>query len=392
MAMENLKGIVHKTELIYSEIFSTEFNNHVYIKPENLQTTGSFKIRGAYNKICRLSPKERERGLISSSAGNHAQGVAYAAKRLGVKATIVMPAMTPLIKIEATRKYGAQVVLHGDFYDEAYSKARELEKEEGYTFIHPFDDLDVIAGQGTIAIEILEELKNADAILVPVGGGGLISGVAVAAKSIKPDIKIIGVEPEGAMAMKLSLDNDKLISLDTVKTIADGVAVKRPGDITFSIIRDYVDEIVTVTDFEVMEAFLILMEKHKIIGESSGVLSLAGLKKIREKGKNIVCLVSGGNIDVVTVSSMINRGLVSRGRLLCFSVELTDRPGELQKIAEVLAKLNANIIKLDHNQFKTFDRFNQVQLEVTVETNGHGHIDQIISTVERMGYSVIRIY
>jgi len=391
-ASRHLEGILKKTELIYSSVFSDEFNNNVYIKPENLQITGAFKIRGAYNKICKLSPMEREKGLIASSAGNHAQGVAYAAQKLGVKATIVMPKTTPLIKVDATRKYGAEVVLFGDCYDESYAEAMRLKEEGDLVFIHPFNDPDVIAGQGTIGLEILEELNETDCIIVPIGGGGLISGIAVASKHLKPGIKIIGVEPEGAKAMKISIDNNKLTFLDTVKTIADGVAVKKPGEMPFSIIKDYVDEIVTVSDYEIMEAFLILLEKHKLVGESSGVLSLAALKKIKEKCKNVVCLVSGGNIDVVTISSMINSGLVSRGRIFCFSVELPDKPGELSKISSILARLNANVIQLDHNQFKALDRLMHVQLEVTVETNGRDHINQIICELENEGFRITKVY
>ncbi|MCY6485030.1 threonine ammonia-lyase [Clostridium aestuarii] len=391
-AVNNLKGTAKRTQLIYSSFFSNESKNKVYIKPENLQVTGAFKIRGAYNKIIKLSEEEKKRGVIASSAGNHSQGVAYAAQKLGVKATIVMPKTTPLIKVSATKNYGANVVLHGDFYDEAYTKAKELQEENNYVFVHPFDDLDVIAGQGTIAVEILEDLKDIDYILAPVGGGGLISGIAFAAKSINPNIKVIGVEPEGAKAMKKSLEENAVVNLDTVKTIAEGVAVKRPGDTPFEIIKNYVDEIITVSDFEIMEAFLMLLEKEKLIAETSGALSLAALKKINDKDKKIACVVSGGNIDVVTVSSMINRGLVSRGRLFCFTVELPDTPGELLKISEILSDLSANVIKLDHNQFKTFDRFMQVQLEVTVETNGDEHVNQIINSLNKAGYKIIRVY
>lgn len=391
-AKQRLDGVIKNTGLIYSEFFSSESGNDIYIKPENLQLTGAFKIRGAYNKISVLSEEEKKRGLISSSAGNHAQGVAYAAQKLGVKATIVMPKTTPLIKVDATKSYGAKVVLFGDCYDEAYEEARRLEREEGYIFIHPFNDLEVIAGQGTISIEILEELKDADCIIVPVGGGGLISGIAVAAKSIKPEIKIIGVEPDGAAGMKLSMDNGKLSSLESVKTIADGVAVKNPGDLTYAIIKDYVDEIITVSDFEIMEYFLMLLEKHKLVGENAGVLSLAALSKISEKDKKIVCVVSGGNIDVVTISSMVNRGLVSRGRLFCFTVELPDKPGELLKISQILADTNANVIKLDHNQFKVYDRFMHVQLEITLETNGLAHIEHVVKALEQGGFAIERVY
>jgi threonine dehydratase len=330
-----------------------------------LQITGAFKIRGAYNKLCSLTSLEKERGVIASSAGNHAQGVAYSAEKLGIASTIVMPKTTPLIKVEATKGYGANVILFGDCYDEAYTEAKRLQKEHNYVFVHPFDDLDVIYGQGTIACEILEEIEDIDCILVPVGGGGLIAGIALAAKALNPRVKIIGVEPEGAKAMKESIENNGIVKLATVRTIADGVAVKIPGNLTFGIIQNYVDEIVTVSDFDIMESFLLLLEKHKLISEASGALSFAGLKKIQEKGKKIACILSGGNIDVVTISSMIDRGLVSRGRLFCFSIEMLDIPGELVKVSTILANVNANVVKLDHNQFKTNDRFMQVQLEIT---------------------------
>lgn len=391
-AKKRLDGIINDTKLIYSPAFSNEAANQVYLKPENLQVTGSFKIRGAYNKISKLSPAEKKRGLISSSAGNHAQGVAYAANRLGVEAIVVMPQTAPLIKVEATKGYGAKVVLAGDCYDAAYEEAERLKKNHNYVFIHPFNDIDVVEGQGTIALEILQDLQATDYILVPIGGGGLISGIAMAAKAINPSIKVIGIEPDGANAMKASIEQDRLIFLDKVETIADGVAVKNPGDLTFSIIRNYVDEIITVSDFDIMEAFLLLLDKHKLVGESAGVLSLAGLKKIREKNKKIVCVVSGGNIDVLTISAMINRGLISRGRIFCFNVNLPDRPGQLLKITEILAKLNANVIKLDHNQFKTLGRFLEVQLEVTVETNGHKHINKLTEELEEEGYKITRVY
>ncbi|MBK1810421.1 threonine ammonia-lyase [Clostridium sp. YIM B02505] len=391
-ATNRIKDVLKETKLVYSNIFSKESGNDIYIKPENLQVTGAFKIRGAYNKISKLTEEEKKKGLITSSAGNHAQGVALAAQKLGVKATIVMPKATPLIKVEATKNFGANVVLHGECYDEAYEEAKRLEQKNGYTFVHPFNDIDVIEGQGTIAIEILDELKDVDCIMVPVGGGGLISGIAVAAKLINPKIKIIGVEPEGANAVKLSIENNKVISLENLKTIADGVAVKTPGDLNFKLIKKYVDEIVTVSDLEVMEAFLILLEKHKLIGETSGVLPLAALRKINERDKKIACVISGGNIDVLTIASMIDRGLVSRGRKFCFTVELLDKPGQLQKVSQILGDLNANIIKLDHNKFKTFDAFMKVQLEVTVETNGHEHVQLITDELERKGFKIVKVY
>jgi threonine dehydratase len=392
MAQTNLEGVSKKTALIYSDVFSNESGNSVYIKPENLQITGAFKIRGAYNKLCTLTLSEKDRGVIASSAGNHAQGVAYSAEKLGIYATIVMPKTTPLIKVEATKSYGANVILFGDCYDEAFTEAKRLEKEHNYVFIHPFDDLDVMYGQGTIACEILDEIEDMDYILVPVGGGGLIAGIALAAKAMNPNIKIIGVEPEGAKAMKESMDNNGIVNLSTVRTIADGVAVKKPGTLTFEIIRNYVDEIVTVSDFDIMESFLLLLEKHKLIAEASGALSFAGLKKIQDKGKKVACILSGGNIDVVTISSMIDRGLVSRGRLFCFSLEMPDIPGELVKVSTILSNVNANVVKLDHNQFKTNDRFMQVQLEITTETNGHDHVNTIIHELNKGGYKVHKIY
>jgi len=391
-ASKNLKGIINETELIKSSFFSDESDNNVYLKTENLQFTGSFKIRGAYNKISLLPEEKKLKGIIASSAGNHAQGVAYSAKKSGLKSTIVMPNITPLIKVEATKKYGSDVITHGDIYDESYEKAMELSNKYGYEFIHPFDDYDIICGQGTIGLEILEDLEDVDIILVPVGGGGLISGIALAVKAFNPNIKIIGVEPEGAMAMKLSLDNKQLTSLNNVNTSAEGVAVRCPGEDTFDIIRNYVDGIITVSEKDIMEALLMLIEKHKFLSETAGVLPLAALKKLEENNKNIVCVISGGNIDVVTISSMINKGLISRGRIFCFSVDLPDKPGQLLKISKLLSELNANVIKLDHNQFKAMDRYLHVQLEVTAETNGHTHINEILDRLEEENFTFKRIY
>ena len=390
-ARERLGTVITKTKLIHSTVFSNESGNDVYIKPENLQVTGSFKIRGAYNKISKLTKEQKEKGLIASSAGNHAQGVAFAAQKLGVKAVIVMPKYTPLIKVEATRQYGAEVILYGEVYDEAFQKAKELEKEYGYTFIHPFDDGDVIEGQGTIALEVLEELNDTDIIIVPLGGGGLVSGIATAAKLKNPKIKIVGVEPEGAASAIAALKNGNVITLKESSTIADGAAVKRIGDISFEYIKQYVDEIVTVSDYELMEAFLLLVEKHKIIAENAAILSIAGLKKLKEKNKKVVSILSGGNIDVLTISSMINKGLVTRGRIFTFSVQLPDKPGQLLKVSEILSSLNANVIKLDHNQFKNLDRFHEVELQVTVETNGEEHIEKIKEEFLKEGYEVVRL-
>ena len=390
-AKEKLSKVLLETHLIYSPIFSKESGNKVFIKPENLQKTGSFKIRGAYNKISNLTDAEKKRGVIASSAGNHAQGVAYGAKESGIKAVIVMPKSTPLIKVESTKQYGAEVILHGDVYDDAYKKAKELEEKEGYVFVHPFNDEDVLDGQGTIALEILEELPETDIILVPIGGGGLISGIACAAKILKPEIKIIGVEPEGAASAYEAIKENKIVELKEANTIADGTAVKKIGDLNFEYIKKYVDEIITVSDYELMEAFLLLVEKHKIIAENSGILSVAATKKIKEKNKKVVSVISGGNIDVLMISSMINKGLIRRDRIFNFSLNIPDKPGELAKVVDLIAELGANVVKLEHNQFKNLSRFKDVELQVTVETNGSEHIKNLVQTFEEKGYEVIKI-
>ena len=390
-AKEKLSKVLLKTSLIQSPIFSKEAGNEVYIKPENLQKTGSFKIRGAYNKITNLSDEEKKKGVIASSAGNHAQGVAYGAKESGIKAVIVMPKSTPLIKVESTKQYGAEVVLHGDVYDDAFKKAKELEEKEGYIFVHPFDDEDVIHGQGTIALEILEELPETDIILVPIGGGGLISGIACAAKILKPEIKIIGVEPDGAASAYEAIKEDKVIELKEANTIADGTAVKKIGNTTFEYIKKYVDEIITVSDYELMEAFLLLVEKHKIIAENSGILSLAALKKLKEKNKKVVSVVSGGNIDVLMISSMINKGLIRRDRIFNFTVNIPDKPGELAKVVDLIAEQGANVVKLEHNQFKNLSRFKDIELQIIVETNGSEHIQKLIQAFEKKGYEIVRV-
>ena len=390
-ARERLNTVITKTKLIHSSIFSNETGNEVYIKPENLQRTGAFKIRGAYNKIAKLTEEEKKRGVIAASAGNHAQGVALAAQKLGIKAVIVMPKHTPLIKVEATKRYGAEVILTGEVYDEAYEYAKKLQEKEGYTFVHPFNDEDVIEGQGTIALEVLEELPDADIILVPIGGGGLISGIASAAKLKNPLIKIIGVEPEGAASALEARKSHHVVELDEANTIADGTAVKKIGDITFDYIEKYVDDIVTVSDYELMAAFLVLVEKHKIVAENSGILSVAGLKKLNVTGKKIISIISGGNIDVLTISSMINKGLVARGRIFTFAVDLPDKPGQLVAVSQILSEQNANVIRLEHNQFKNLDRFHEVELQVTVETNGEEHINKITQEFEKKGYIIRRL-
>lgn len=387
-ARERLGTVIDKTKIIYSEVFSSETGNYIYIKPENLQRTGSFKLRGAYNKMVKLSDQEKEQGVIASSAGNHAQGVAYAAQKLGIKSTIVMPSYAPIIKVDATKKYGASVILHGYDYDDAYKKACELQKEKGYVFIHPFNDEDVIEGQGSIALEILEEIPDADILMVPIGGGGLISGVAAAAKQINPTIKIVGVEPEGAASAIASVNNGSILELSECLTIADGTAVKRIGELTFNYINKYVDEIITVSDYELMESFFVLVEKHKLIVENSGILSIAGAKKLNEKNKKVVSILSGGNIDVLTISSLINKGLVARGRIFKFSVNLPDTPGQLVKVSQILENLNANVVKLDHNQFINLDRFHDVELQVTVETNGQDHIQKITEAMKVNGFKI----
>ena len=391
-ARENIKDVVTKTPLLYSNVFSKSSNNEVYMKCENLQLTGAYKLRGALNKIISLSEEEKAKGVICSSAGNHAQGVAYASSLMGVKSSIVMPETTPYLKVESTKNYGGNIILHGKCYDDAFLKAKTIEEEEGKVFIHPFNDIDVICGQGTIALEIFEEINDLDYILVPIGGGGLISGISVAAKSLNPNIKIIGVQAEGAPSMALSIKKDKICTLDSVNTIADGISVKTPGSKTFEIVREYVDDIITVSENDIVNAFLLLVEKHKLVAEASGVVTLVALKKLRVKNKKVCCILSGGNIDMLTISTLINNGLVSKGRLFCFSIELKNVPGELLKISEILAKENANVVKLEHNQFKAINRIHNVLLEVTVETNGHEHIEKVINSFEREKYSIRVMY
>ena len=391
-ARENIKDVVTKTPLLYSNVFSKSSNNEVYMKCENLQLTGAYKLRGALNKIISLSEEEKAKGVICSSAGNHAQGVAYASSLMGVESSIVMPETTPYLKVESTKNYGGNIILHGKCYDDAFLKAKTIEEEEGKVFIHPFNDIDVICGQGTIALEIFEEINDLDYILVPIGGGGLISGISVAAKSLNPNIKIIGVQAEGAPSMALSIKKDKICTLDSVNTIADGISVKTPGSKTFEIVREYVDDIITVSENDIVNAFLLLVEKHKLVAEASGVITLAALKKLRVKNKKVCCILSGGNIDMLTISTLINNGLVSKGWLFCFSIELKNVPGELLKISEILAKENANVVKLEHNQFKAINRIHNVLLEVTVETNGHEHIEKVINSFEREKYSIRVMY
>ena len=392
-AQRRIDGKVVKTPLIYSKSFSDICKNEVYLKCENLQITGAYKIRGALNKISLLSDEDKKRGVICSSAGNHAQGVAYASSLYNINSTIVMPETTPLLKVNSTKKLGGNVVLYGSVYDDAYNKARELEEENNLKFIHPFNDIDIITGQGTIGLEIIEDLKDVDIVLCPIGGGGLISGVSLALKEINPNIKIIGVEADGANSMQRSILKNEVTSLEKVQTIADGIAVKTPGDLTFSIIKELVDEIITVSDKEIVEDFVLLSENHKLIAEPSGVVTLSALKKLKNtEDKKIVSIISGGNIDMVTMSSLIKTGLVSRGRLFSFSMELPHNPGQLLKVTSILSGLNANIVELEHNQFKATDHLRNVVLEVTVETNGQEHINAIKEELKSNGYFINQLY
>ena len=385
-ASEIVKKVTQETSLVYSEYFSQQTGNKVYLKPENMQVTGAYKIRGAYYKISTLSPEEREKGLITASAGNHAQGVAYAAKAFGVKAVIVMPTTTPLIKVERTKSYGAEVVLYGDVYDEACEKALSMAEEEGYTFIHPFDDLTVATGQGTIAMEIIKDLPLVDYILVPIGGGGLATGVSTLAKLLNPNIKVIGVEPAGANCMQVSLEKGEVTTLPGVNTIADGTAVKRPGEKIFPYLQKNLDDIVTVEDPELVVAFLDMVENHKMIVENSGLLTVAALKHLDVKGKKIVSILSGGNMDVITMSSVVQNGLIARDRIFTISVLLPDKPGELTRVSGVIAKEQGNVIKLEHNQFYSTNRNAAVELQITLEAFGTSHKLQIIRALEEAGY------
>ena len=385
-ASEVVKRVTLETKLVYSDFLSNQTGNKVYLKPENMQLTGAYKLRGAYYKMSTLSEEERAKGLITASAGNHAQGVAYAAKCYGAKATIVMPTTTPLIKVNRTKGYGAEVVLYGDVYDEACAKAYELAQEHGYTFIHPFDDLAVATGQGTIAMEIVKELPLVDYILVPIGGGGLATGVSTLAKLLNPKIKVIGVEPAGANCLQTSLAEGKVVTLPKVNTIADGTAVKTPGNKLFPYIQQNLDDIITVADEELVVAFLDMVENHKIVVENSGLLTVAALKHMDVKGKKIVSILSGGNMDVITMSSVVQQGLIMRDRIFTVSVLLPDKPGELCRVSGIIAGVNGNVIKLEHNQFVSINRSAAVELRITLEAFGTEHKHQIMDALEREGY------
>ncbi len=386
-AVEQVQKAAIKTELIYSDYLSEQTGNKVYLKPENLQKTGAYKIRGAYYKISTLTEEERAKGLVTASAGNHAQGVAYAAKVYGCKAVIVMPTTTPLMKVDRTKSYGAEVVLYGNVYDEAAAHAAKLAAEHGYTFIHPFDDPAVATGQGTIAMEIIKELPTVDYILVPVGGGGLAAGVSTLAKLLNPKIKVIGVEPAGANCLQASLAAGKPVTLPSVSTIADGTAVKTPGKKIFPYLQKGLDDVITVEDDELIVAFLDIVENHKLIVENSGLLTVAALKHLGVKAKKIVSVLSGGNMDIITMSSVVQLGLIKRNRIFTVSVLLPDKPGELVRVASIIAAQNGNVIKLEHNQFVTTNRTAAVELKITIEAFGTEHKDEICRALTEAGYT-----
>ncbi len=387
-AREVLVGVTRPTNLIYSDFYSGLSGNQVYLKPENMQVTGAYKIRGAYYTISTLTEEEKAAGLVTASAGNHAQGVAYAAQAAGVQATIVMPTTTPLIKVNNTKSYGANVVLHGLAFDDAAEEAARLAEEQGLTYIHPFNDLRVATGQGTISYEIFSDLPDVNVILVPIGGGGLASGVSTYAKLLNPGVKVIGVEPSGAASMKASVEAGHVVTIP-VQTIADGVAVKTPGDKVLPYIQENVDEILTIDDDELVSCFLDMTEKHKMIVETAGLLTVAALSHLEELGiqnQNVVAIMTGGNMDVITMSSLIQHGLIGRGRVFTFSVHLPDRPGELLRVAGIVAGQNGNIIKLEHNQFVNVNRQQGVELKVTLEAFGHSHKNSILEALRQEGY------
>lgn len=385
-ASELVKKVTNPTKLVYSEYLSKDTGAKVYLKPENMQHTGAYKLRGAYYKISTLTEEEREKGLITASAGNHAQGVAYAAKAFGCKATIVMPTVTPLIKVNRTKALGADVILYGDVYDDACEKAYELAEEHGYTFVHPFDDIDVATGQGTITMEIIQELPTVDYILVPIGGGGLISGVSTLAKMLNPKIKVIGVEPAEAASMTAALKAGEVVTLGSANTIADGTAVKRVGEKIFPYVQENVDKVITVEDDELIGAFLDMVENHKMIVENSGLLSVAALRQLDLKGKKAVCILSGGNMDVITMSSIVQHGLIQRDRIFSISVLLPDKPGELVHVAKTIADAQGNVIRLEHNQFVSTNRNAAVELRITMEAFGTEHKEEILAALVREGY------
>ena len=385
-ASELVKNITNPTKLVYSEYLSQETGGRIYLKPENMQYTGAYKVRGAYYKISTMSEEERAKGLITASAGNHAQGVAYAAKKFGCKAVIVMPTITPLIKVNRTKNYGAEVILYGDVYDDACEYALKLSEEKGYTFVHPFDDEDIATGQGSIAMEIVQELPTVDYILVPVGGGGLITGVAALAKMLNPKIQVIGVEPAQAASMTMALASGEPVSLDSANTIADGTAVKRVGEKIFPYAQENIDRMLTVEDDELIGAFLDLGENHNMVVENSGLLTVAALKQLDLKGKKAVAVLSGGNMDVITMSSIVQHGLIQRDRIFSVSVLLPDKPGELVRVAATIADAKGNVIKLEHNQFVSTNRNAAVELRITMEAFGTEHKNEIMKALEDEGF------
>ena len=380
-----VKEVTLPTKLVYSEYLSKQTGADVYLKPENMQYTGAYKVRGAYYKISTMNEEDRKKGLVTASAGNHAQGVAYAAKKFGCKATVVMPTVTPLIKVNRTKSYGAEVVLHGDVYDDACAYAMKLAEEEGYTFVHPFDDLDVATGQGSIAMEIFEELPDVGYILAPIGGGGLITGVSTLTKMLNPNVKVIGVEPAAAASMTEALKERHPVTLASANTIADGTAVKRVGENIFPYAKENIDEILLVEDDELIGAFLDMVENHKMVVENSGLLTVAALKQMNLKGKKAVAILSGGNMDVITMSSIVQHGLIQRDRIFSVSVLLPDKAGELVRVAKTIADAKGNVIKLEHNQFVSTNRNAAVELRITMEAFGTEHKNEILQALEDEG-------
>lgn len=385
-ASEIVKRVTSQTKLVYSEYLSEQTGGKVYLKPENMQRTGAYKLRGAYYKISTMTEEERKRGLITASAGNHAQGVAYAAKAFGCKAVIVMPTVTPLIKVNRTKSYGAEVVLYGDDYDASCAYAMKLAEQEGYTFVHPFNDLDVATGQGTIAMEIVQELPTVDYILAPIGGGGLITGISTLAKMLNPKIQIIGVEPLEAASMTAALEAGEVVELESANTIADGTAVRAVGDKLLPYVKENVEKILLVEDNELIGVFLDMVENHKMIVENSGLLSVAALKQLDLRGKKVVCILSGGNMDVITMSSVVQHGLIQRDRIFSVSVLLPDKPGELVSVAATIAENQGNVIKLEHNQFVSTNRNAAVELRITMEAFGTEHKHKIMDALEKKGF------
>ncbi|MBT1177725.1 threonine ammonia-lyase [Bifidobacterium callimiconis] len=402
LAAKRLKGTARHTRIIESPALSDLTGHKILLKPENLQVTGSFKIRGAYNKIASLSDEELARGIVTASAGNHAQGVAYAARERGAKATICMPQITPPLKVDATKAYGADVVLHGDVFDEAAAYAQKLSDEQGMIFVPPFDDYEVVCGQGTIGLEILEDVPDVTDVVVPLGGGGLGAGVALAIKTFRPEVRVIGAIPEGSPAFLNSFRAGHVVEAEQVVTSAEGVAVKHPGDLTFALLNEFLDDLVTVTERDINEMILLMLEKHKLVVEAAGAVSLAALEHLNLRSRKfasapgphvVVPIMSGGNIDTVTIGAVIQKGMIARGRIMNFEVELPDTPGQLVKVATLLAEQRANVIQLDHDQFKASGHYtNAVSLGVTVETNGPDHIDRILAALRAAGFQPRRVY